>query len=131
MRVGDNYHRHEHAGEERLNLTDRSKKEADRRREEAKRRQIERETAMTKPTGYEEERVSSVKKDTPFDDARFGMDLDEERLERMGEVREDGSVLYPDYDYNSHPYGRDAMQVHQVSLPSYFFGVGTDLRVYD
>ena len=117
LRVTDNRHRDQHANQDDMfmSMHDRTKRNAEARAQRVE----EREDAQ--PTGYEQEKEETQKKEAPFDDAQFGALLEEETLE----VREDGSVLYPDYAFNSHPYGRDAMQVHEVSLPSYFIGIGT------
>ena len=103
-----------------MSMTDRMKREKEREREARAQQRVEEDA---QPTGYEQEKEETQeKKEAPFDDAKFGALLEQETLE----VGADGRLLYrPDYDFNSHPYGRDAMQVHEVSLPSYFIGIGT------
>lgn len=111
-------HRHENRNndEHYMNLQQRSE-HLRKKREEAR----EQRTEDAQSTGYEEQLSIPHKQERPFDDSRFGMELEEESFP----VGEDGATQYPqEYTLPSTP------AIVTVSVPSYFFGVGTSVRPF-
>ena len=117
-------HRHENRNNDDLYMNLSQTLEHLRKEKEEAREQRAREqrTEDAQPTGYEEEQLSMPhKQERPFDDSRFGMELEEESFP----VGEDGATQYPqEYTLPSTP------AITTISVPSYFFGVGTNLRPF-
>ena len=115
-------HRHENRNNDDLYMNLSQTLEHLRKEREEEQRAREQRTEDAQPTGYEEEELSMPhKQERPFDDSRFGMELEEESFP----VGEDGATQYPqEYTLPSTP------AITTISVPSYFFGVGTNVRPF-